>query len=138
MAHWIIEDKGFGRVYYRCSNCNETWNDLFNSGIGSWDVCPNCGKELDDDAIEWVEEKQPLKKIADTVGKLQIPTLDIKWGAFKEVEETLHKLEQVSGMTLDELIEKFAAGWVLSPPESKGISLSELRARLEKYGEEED
>ena len=45
MAHWIIEDHGFGGQYYKCSNCGEVWCDLFY-GVSSQNKCPECGENL--------------------------------------------------------------------------------------------
>ena len=43
------------------------------------------------------------------------------------VYETIVKIEQLTGMSLDELLRKLAAGWTLEPPSDKSISLSELK-----------
>lgn len=44
MAHWIIEDKGFGGTDYQCSACKDIWNDLFHKDISSiTECCPGCG-----------------------------------------------------------------------------------------------
>lgn len=59
MAHWIIEDHGFGGQIYRCSNCRESWNDLFNDCCG-WDICENCGETIDEDATEYVEDTKKV------------------------------------------------------------------------------
>lgn len=123
MAHWIIEDKGFGGQVFQCSNCGESWNDIFHSGVGCWDKCPSCGEEMEEEK-EYMEEKlveNPLKKISDAVGKLQIPPLHINWvkeevKVARERDEKIQKFEKLTGMTIDELYEKLAAGWVLSPP----------------------
>ena len=55
MAHWIIEDKGFGGTIYQCSNCGELWNDLFQD-YGSLECCPFCGEPIDRDKDEYIEE----------------------------------------------------------------------------------
>ena len=52
MAHWIIEDKGFGGIVYKCSNCEEIWNDYCHKF--SKDVCDNCGEVMDEDADEYI------------------------------------------------------------------------------------
>ncbi|MBR5796379.1 MAG: hypothetical protein IKY26_09565 [Erysipelotrichaceae bacterium] len=54
MAHWIIEDNGFGGQTYRCSNCREAWNDLYDD-ISREDVCPECGESIDEDNTEYIE-----------------------------------------------------------------------------------
>lgn len=58
MAHWIIEDHGFGGQIYRCSNCREAWNDLYYDDILR-DSCPACGEFINEDEDEYIEE---LKK----------------------------------------------------------------------------
>ena len=55
MAHWIIEDHGFGGQTYRCSNCREAWNDLYYDDILK-NVCPACGEFIDEDENEYIEK----------------------------------------------------------------------------------
>lgn len=124
MAHWIIEDKGFSGLVFNCSNCGASWNDIFHSGIGCWEKCPNCHEDMDEER-EYLEEN-PLKKIADAASKLQVPKLDVKMfdvSAFdKHIQETkrrdelVRRLEEVTGMSLEELVSKFAAGYTLKEP----------------------
>lgn len=59
MAHWIIEDKGFGGVVYKCSNCGELWNEYYQSYPK--DFCAFCGEDMKDEA-EYVEEKATVSK----------------------------------------------------------------------------
>lgn len=141
MAHWIIEDKGFGGQVFQCSNCGDLWNDIFHSEVGCWDKCPSCGEEMDEER-EYVEEN-PLKKIADAVGKIQIPKLDVKMfdtSAFdkhiqeaKRREELVSRLEELTGMSLESLVEKFAAGWTLKEPEVvTGLHAFEINESIAK------
>ena len=60
MAHWIIEDKGFGGVVYKCSNCGEVWNDYYCKFPK--DFCACCGEDIDDDAEEYIEENNNHKE----------------------------------------------------------------------------
>lgn len=64
MAHWIIEDYGFGGQVYRCSNCRTSWNDLYYSDILK-DNCPECGEFIDEDENEYVDN--PNKHKTDDV-----------------------------------------------------------------------
>lgn len=57
-AHWIIDDRGFGGQYYKCSSCGESYCDLFDNP-GMLDSCPNCGAIIDEDETEYIE---PNKK----------------------------------------------------------------------------
>lgn len=66
-----------------------------------------------------------LKKLEEAMKKLSdiMPTVHFNGSAFKagveaamKRDETIHKLELVSGMTIEELTDKFAVGWELSPP----------------------
>lgn len=61
MAHWIIEDHGFGGQYYTCSNCGEVWNDIFHD-VGGEDSCPACGEPIDIDENEYIDEVRPRRK----------------------------------------------------------------------------
>jgi len=60
MAHWIIEDYGFGGQIYRCSNCRESWNDLYYDIILK-DSCPACGEPINEDEDEYIDIEE-LKK----------------------------------------------------------------------------
>lgn len=55
MAHWIIEDHGFGGQYYKCSECRESWCDIFHN-ISMEENCPNCGAPINEDETEYVEK----------------------------------------------------------------------------------
>lgn len=50
MAHWIIDDHGFGGQYYQCSECGTTFY------YAPDDICPHCGAEINDDENEYVED----------------------------------------------------------------------------------
>ena len=52
MAHWIIDDRGFGGVTYTCSNCWDIWCDLFDDH--SLDHCDTCGEPIDEEASVYV------------------------------------------------------------------------------------
>ena len=127
MAHWIIDDKGFGGRIHTCSNCREVWNDLFHP-IGTWEKCPSCHKEIDRYKDEYVEKK-PIDKLANAMKKFNYIQ------NMQRMDESIHELEMVSGMSLEELIEKFAAGWTLKGPDYKfdmtllqcrGVDLEEI------------
>lgn len=55
MAHWIIEDRGFGGQYYKCSGCGHTFNDLYHDVPD--DICPECGVEINEDENEYMDDK---------------------------------------------------------------------------------
>ena len=117
MAYWIIEDKGFGGTQYTCSKCKNSWNDLFHR-VGEWTNCPWCHRRIDRDKDEYFEEKQRLKKVEEAMEKLgSIPPIQINWSSeYKRDETNIHKLETVSGKSIEELIDLFAAGYELKPP----------------------
>lgn len=48
MAHWIIDFHGFAGTYYKCSNCRETYLDIFED-VGGEETCPNCGAPINED-----------------------------------------------------------------------------------------
>ena len=48
MAHWIIDDHGFGGTYYTCSACGESYWDIFDTVIGE-DCCPNCKTPINEE-----------------------------------------------------------------------------------------
>ena len=108
MAHWIIEDHGFGGQYYRCSECRESWCDIFKD-VSMEEKCPNCGASINEDETEHIEKKpafsfNPSLIITNRVKALQ---------AYNEIET---KLIQLTGYDLERLVELFAAGYTLEPP----------------------
>lgn len=73
MAHWIIEDKGFGGVTYTCSHCREVWNDYYSKFPKSF--CAWCGEDIDEDENEYVDEPNKHKEnnviiFPQTIGNL--------------------------------------------------------------------
>lgn len=78
MAHWIIEDKGFGGVIYRCSNCRESWDDYYCKFPK--DFCAWCGEPIDEDAEEYIEEVKKTGVIGTWKGipLVSVPEL-IEW-----------------------------------------------------------
>ena len=128
MTHWIIEDKGFGGVQYTCSKCKNTWNDLYQTTVGEWNICPWCHRRIDRDKDEYIEEKPGLEKVKEAIEKLDsIPPIHINWSSeYKRDATNIRKLEQVSGKSIEELVELFAAGWTLRPPTKFSDLLSML------------
>ncbi len=132
MAHWIIEDKGFGGCVFTCSNCKDSWNDIHHSGVGQWDKCPSCHEKMDHDKDEYVDEKKALDKLKELLDKISESSTkaSVNIGNFANIYEQIarntkmyndkrnqiDKLEFISGMSIEQLIELFAAGWVLKPP----------------------
>lgn len=70
-AHWIIEDHGFGGSYYRCSECGESWCDLFHN-ISMEERCPNCDALINDDEEEYTKYKAPVDKNQKLLETLQL------------------------------------------------------------------
>lgn len=68
MAHWIIEDHGFGGSNYRCSNCRESWNDIYFD-VSIEDYCPNCQEFINEDETEYIDEPNKCNKViaSDTI-----------------------------------------------------------------------
>ena len=61
MAHWIIEDLGFGGCWYQCSDCGASFNDLYRR-VSSIGPCPSCGAPIDIDEDVYIEKAQAPKK----------------------------------------------------------------------------
>jgi hypothetical protein len=122
MAHWIIDDHGFGGTYYTCSECGEVFIDIFEDVCGE-DKCPHCGSVINDEENEYYKngrketesenKKCSLNKCIQSMNLLR-ETEYLK--RIRDVEEKLHKLEYLSGYKLDRLIELFAAGYTLQTP----------------------
>lgn len=65
MAHWVIEDQGFGGCWYRCSDCGDSFNDIYHD-VSSIGPCPSCGASINTDENEYIEEtKRSKKKVED-------------------------------------------------------------------------
>ena len=54
MAHWIIDDHGFGGSYYVCSNCNQGYWDILDDI--NHESCPNCNSPMDEDATVYMRD----------------------------------------------------------------------------------
>lgn len=124
MAHWIIECHGFGGTTYKCSECRDAWNDNYTD-ISSKDKCPSCGAQINDDENEYIERKK--SKISAPIiptsllGKFIKRTDEIE--TIIKYEDSVSKLIKVSGYDVEKLIELFAAGYTLQPPNYKDISI---------------
>ena len=111
MAHWIIDDHGFGGQYYRCSECGESWCDIY-SDVSMNENCPNCGAPMNEDETEYIEKK---KKSIPAFNPFRFITANGE--ALRRYEERETKLRQLTGYNIEKLIELFAAGYTLQPPE---------------------
>lgn len=131
MAHWIIEDYGFGGQNYRCSNCRESWNDIYFD-VSTEDCCPNCHKPINEDETEYIDI--PNKHIADnaiifpqTIGDI---TFYSKTELFEWVEkqQQINKLSVLSATIPDEIIDK----WNSIGCTSFRLTADELKEVVEK------
>lgn len=61
MAHWIIEFKGFGGTSYMCSNCGDSWNDIYHD-VSSLSCCPSCHELIWQEENEYVEKPKTNKE----------------------------------------------------------------------------
>lgn len=107
MAHWIIEDRGFGGLYYKCSECGKFWWDILKK-VRMEDRCPNCNSVINEDETEYVDYPFGLSK----------STVRASLQAYCELETKLIKL---TGCNLEKLVELFAAGYTLRTPEHKSL-----------------
>lgn len=51
MAHWIIDDRGFGGMFYTCSNCKSVFSNICRDDPGRWDTCKDCGARFTEEAV---------------------------------------------------------------------------------------
>ena len=51
MAHYIIDDRGFGGMFYKCSNCGTIFYDVIDE-IDLFE-CPACRVAIDPDENEY-------------------------------------------------------------------------------------
>lgn len=112
MAHWIVDDHGFGGVYYRCSDCKEMWCDIYSNVSTSNETCPNCGASMNEDATVYVEVKK--KPFATSSNFMRTITKNSE--ALRVYDERNSTLRQLTGYDIEKLIELFKAGYTLEPP----------------------
>lgn len=118
MAHWIIEDHGFGGQVYKCSKCGRLWNDLFRD-ISMEENCPKCGSYINENDNVYLNDL--VKRSSFHTKYLNTAVID----GLKNVrvyEEMENKLIQVSGYDIEKLIELFAAGYTLKPPKYESVN----------------
>ena len=115
MAHWNTEDHGFGGQYYKCSECGEGWYDISTKDISMRIECPNCGAVINEDETEYVDDKP-------TNFATQIWSRSTVRASLQAYCEREMKLIQLTGYDLEKLIELFAAGYELRPPEYKTMN----------------
>lgn len=51
-AHWVVKYYGINGVMCICSNCRESYHDLFGDII-SKNKCPKCNIDIDKDVIDY-------------------------------------------------------------------------------------
>jgi hypothetical protein len=112
MAHWIVDDHGFGGAYYRCSNCREVWCNIYDD-VSMEETCPHCGAPIDDEK-EYMEEKKKPTIPFNLATIINNRIEDVH--ARKAYEENEQKLIALTGFNIEKLIELFAAGYTLQPP----------------------
>ena len=136
MAHWIIEDHGFGGQFYKCSNCGDAWCDIYRD-VSMEENCPSCGEVMDNELIEYKDGLQ--NSIASVTRKLD----RIKWynpenwtisTRFRYYAELNAKLVQLTGYSVEKVVELFAAGYTLEPPKYDSKPMSTLM-KLEEGGD---
>lgn len=54
MTHYIIDDHGFGGMYYRCANCGEGFWDILDDI--DYEKCSICGEPIDEDANVYMKK----------------------------------------------------------------------------------
>lgn len=120
MAHWIVDDRGFGGVYYRCSDCRGSWCNIYSDVSDGDETCPNCGAAMNEDETEYVEEKKRFNFSDIFSGYTRE-----KSHLIQRYDEKNATLRQLTGHDINELIELFAAGYTLEPPKPS-ISFEEM------------
>lgn len=68
MAHWIIEDRGFGGTDFTCSECKDVFNDIYHR-ICSDGPCPNCGAVMNEDEAVYLDDTR--ERGAEKMDKIQ-------------------------------------------------------------------
>ena len=123
MAHWIIDDYGFGGTGYRCSECGESWCDIYTNVRLGGDQCPSCGAEMNEDETVYLKKGRPTVVDHIYLGKF---ISDKNVARLREYNEKEAKLIKVSGYDMDKLIELFAAGYTLRSPEYETLDFFDL------------
>lgn len=129
MAHWIIDDHGFGGRFYRCSECGSHWCDIYNDHLGE-DNCPNCGAPIDEDDNEYIQDKRKKKFVIPNIFEL-VTRKNNNDSLIKYAEMDI-KLKQLTGFDIEQLIDLFAAGYTLKAPTGSGNNFKDLIEFMEE------
>lgn len=83
MAHWIIEDDGFGVQNYKCSSCKSIWSDAFY-GVSSVDKCPECREQINKNENKYIDNLKNKKEtltFPHTIGNITYYSVEelIQW-----------------------------------------------------------
>lgn len=70
MAHWIIDDHGFGGQYYKCSECGAGFWDIFDDVCGE-EACPKCKSPINEDENVYTENWKVGKDLPYTRNRLK-------------------------------------------------------------------
>lgn len=54
MAYWIVDDHGFGGMYYRCSECGACHWDILDDDFDR-EQCSNCNTAMDEEATVYMK-----------------------------------------------------------------------------------
>ena len=68
MAQWIIDDHGFGGLYFTCSECRKSWCDIY-SDVSMEETCPNCGAPINEDETDGYTLEPPKYVSLDEILK---------------------------------------------------------------------
>jgi hypothetical protein len=134
MAHWIIDDHGFGGTFYRCSECGESQCDIFDKHCGG-ETCPGCGSPMnEDDAVYMKNGKREGECIEKDKNRAFRPSIIFYPTSTTETirayDEMNAKLKQLTGYDMKKLLELFAAGYTLEPPKPQRSLQETLRDLL--------
>ena len=77
MAHWTIEDLGFGGTVYYCSECKDVFNDIYHR-ICSDGPCPNCGAVMNEDEAVYLDDTR--ERGAEKMKNNYVPPLSPQQG----------------------------------------------------------
>lgn len=121
MAHWIVDDRGFGGVFYICSECRESWCDIYSDVSSSNEKCPSCGVVMNEDETVYVEVKKKRLSFPDIFSGYTREKSDL----IQRYDEKNATLRQLTGHDINELIELFSAGYTLEPPKPS-VSFAEM------------
>lgn len=120
MAHWIIDDRGFGGTFYRCSECRESWWDILDH-VDLDDHCPNCGSIMNEDDTVYMRNGKVAKINYNpnplTFVRMELTELDVV-----DAQSPIHQLTEKYAAVATESMDNAIMNTIIDCAQRDGIT----------------